>query len=70
MNGRYAIAVADDFVARVRTEVCTTLRWRKKDSNFQYASAVYLVVAPTGKSGLELRRKRADKRRVYGRSAA
>jgi hypothetical protein len=28
------------------------------DSNFQYAEAVKLVVAPTGKSGLELRRKR------------
>jgi hypothetical protein len=49
--------------------VCVTLCWRGMDSNFQYAEAVKLVVAPTGKSGLELRRKRAGKGRVYRRSA-
>ena len=29
-------------------KVCTTLRWREMDSNFQYAGAVNLVVGPFG----------------------
>jgi hypothetical protein len=32
--------------ARTGTESLLTLRWRKMDSNFQYAGAVDLVVAP------------------------
>jgi hypothetical protein len=46
---------------RFRTEVRSTLRWRGLDSNFQYAGAVNLIVAP--RCGSSVPPARCDKSR-------